>query len=125
MREYLARLLYRISVYIPLIVKARTISWREVISGYLKMSYSTDVLRYMEQELKILTEEQYMDIHNQVNYIINSNAPEWTNKFVTLLSDKTDRDETEIIELISDNFQFVETMLYSQLGRPENILISK
>ncbi|QTM65103.1 hypothetical protein D0436_06010 [Shewanella decolorationis] len=122
---FVARLLYRISVYIPLIVKARTISWREVISGYLKMSYSTDVLRYMEQELKILTEEQYMDIHNQVNYIINSNAPEWTNKFVTLLSDKTDRDETEIIELISDNFQFVETMLYSQLGRPENILISK
>lgn len=122
---FVARLLYRISVYIPLIVKARTISWREVISGYLRMSYSTDVLRYMAQELKILTQEQYMDIHNQANHIINSNVPEWTNKFVTLLSDKTDRDEKEIIELISDNFQFVETMLYSQLGRPENILISK
>ena len=97
----------------------------EVVSGYLKMSYSTDVLRYMAQELKILTDEQYMDVHNQANHIINSNVPEWTNKFLTLLSDKTDKDETEIIELISDNFQFVETMLYSQLGRPENILISK
>jgi hypothetical protein len=122
---FVARLLYRIAVFIPIIVKERTISWREVISGYLKMSYSTDVLIYMAQNLKILTKEQYTDIHNQANLIINSNAPDWTDKFVTLISEKTGRDEAEIVELISDNFQFVDTMLYSQLGRPENILISE
>ncbi|ABM04808.1 hypothetical protein Ping_3111 [Psychromonas ingrahamii 37] len=121
--QFVARLLHRVAVFIPFIVKNRTITWREVISGFLKMSYSTDVLSYMAEDMKMLTKEQYRDIHNQANYIINSNAPEWTSKFISLISEKIGKDESEVKELIADNFQFVETMLYSQLGRPENIII--
>lgn len=120
---FVARLLFRISEFIPMIVKTRAISWREIISGFLKMSYSTDVLQYMASELKILTKEQYRVIHNEVNYFINSNTPNWTRKFISLISEKTGRDESEIVELINENLQFVDTMLYSQLGRPENIVI--
>jgi hypothetical protein len=121
--QFVARLLYRIAAFIPLIVKNRTITWREVISGFLKMSYSTDVLIYMAKDMKILTKEQYTNIHNQTNIIINSNAPEWTNKFVNLISDEIGKSESEVKELIAEKFQFVDTMLYSQLGRPENIMI--
>lgn len=120
---FISRLLFRVSKFIPIIIKERAISWREVISGFLKMSYSTDVLHYMASELKILSTRQYVDIHNEANYLINSNTPNWTKEFISLISKKTDRDESEILGLINENFQFVNTMLYSQLGRPENIVI--
>lgn len=120
---FVARLLFRVSKFIPIIIKERTISWREVISGFLKMSYSTDVLHYMSSELKILSAEQYIYIHNKANYLINSNTPNWTKEFISLISKKIDKDESEIFDLIIENCQFVNTMLYSQLGRPENIVI--
>ncbi|WP_027251967.1 CHAT domain-containing protein [Photobacterium halotolerans] len=120
---FVARLLFRISVFIPIIIKSRTITWREVIAGFLRMSYSTDVLQYMAGELNVLTKQQYIDIHNETNYIINSGEKNWTKKFIATISEKTGKDESEIIGLINENCQFVDTMLYSQLGRPENIVI--
>lgn len=122
---FISRLLYRISEFIPIIISSRPISWREVISGFFKMSYSTDVLRYMMTELKILNAKQYKEVHNDANYIINAEHPNWTEKFLSLISDKTGIEKDEIRKIIKDNFHFVDTMLYSQLGRPENIIISE
>lgn len=120
---FVARLLFRISVFIPIIIKKRAISWREIISGFLRMCYTTDVLQYMDSELNVLTKDQYVNIHNRANHIINSNTQDWTGKFISLISEQTGRDESEIVGLINENCQFVDTMLYSQLGRPENIVI--
>lgn len=120
---FVARLLFRISEFIPLVIKSRTISWREVITGFLRMSYSTDVLQYMASESKLLTRQQYIEIHNEINYIINSGQDNWTQKFVSIISNKIGKDESEILDLINEKCQFVDTMLYSQLGRPENIMI--
>ncbi len=75
---FVARLLFRISEFIPIVIKSRSISWREVITGFFKMSYSTDVLQYMVSESKMLTKQQYIEIHNEVNYIINSGQDDWT-----------------------------------------------
>ncbi|EGR2435238.1 CHAT domain-containing protein [Vibrio cholerae] len=120
---FVARLLFRISEFIPIVIKLRAISWREVITGFFKMSYSTDVLQYMVSESKLLTKQQYIEIHNEVNYIINSGQDDWTKKFISLISDKIGKDESEIFDLINEECRFVDTMLYSQLGRPENIII--
>ncbi len=120
---FVARLLYRISDFVPLIIKDRPFTWREIVSGFLKMSYSTDILRGMRYDLQIITDKQYNDIHIKSNCIINSYQPNWTSEFVRAIEQETSMDIEKIKRIIQDNFQFTETMLYSQLGRPENISI--
>lgn len=121
--QFVARLLFRLSFFVPLIIKQRPFTWREIVSGFLKMSYSTDVLTGLRDDLKLITLEQYMDIHNKANHIINLYEPNWTDEFLKLIESETSIDINQMKKIIQDNFQFVETMLYSQLGRPENITI--
>lgn len=121
---FVARVLYRISEFVPIVLKQRAISWRDIISGFLKMSYSTDVLRGLHTELGLISEEQYLKMHNTANYFINSYQPDWTDKLIKLIAHETSLSFDEIREMIKQNFQFVETMLFSQLGRPENIIVT-
>lgn len=87
------------------------------------MSYSTDILRGLRYDLKLITDKQYYDIHCNSNYMINSYCPNWTEEFLNIIECETSIDKEEMKKIIQDNFQFTETMLYSQLGRPENIAI--
>ncbi|WP_429140098.1 CHAT domain-containing protein [Aeromonas veronii] len=122
--QFVARLLHRIANFIPILIKKREVSWREVISGFFRMSYVTDVLSRMRDELCILTPQQYEDIHFKTNCIINSGTKNWEYCFVNEIAIELGKNEKEIFDIINDEFSFVETMLYSQLGRPENIIIS-
>lgn len=122
---FVARLLYRVSAFVPLIIKARPITWREVVSGFLKMSYATDVLMGMRFELGLLSEKQYYDIHQEANMIINSYAPDWLTRFFEVIVAETEFSLEDVNMIIAENFSFVSTMLFSQLGRPENIIIQQ
>ena len=121
--QFVTRLLLRIAGFIPLLTKKRPITWRETVSGFLKMSYSTDILRGFCYDLKLLAEEKYQEVHTKSNAIINSGNHEWIDNFIALLAKETGLNSLEIRAHIQEKFQFVNTMLYSQLGRPENILI--
>lgn len=123
--QFVARLLYRISKFVPILIEHGLVSWREVITGLLRMSYVTDVLMGMRDRFKLIDNEQYTDIHVKANLLINSSMENWQDKFVDIIKDYSELDEEKIKSEICENFQFVETMLYSQLGRPENIFISK
>jgi hypothetical protein len=123
--QFVARLLYRISKFVPMLIEHGIVSWREVIAGLLRMSYVTDVLMGMRDTLKLINEEQYTDIHVKANCLINSSTKNWQDEFIVVIEELSGLDEEKIRSTIFENFQFVETMLYSQLGRPENIFISK
>lgn len=118
-----ARLLYRVEAFLPLIAGHRSCTWREIVSGFLRMSYTTDVLRDLTETRKFLTEEQYHTIHMQANMDINSGEPAWLEGMQQRVMEATGKSDIEIKALWSKNFQFVETMLFTQLGRPENIII--
>lgn len=120
---FVARLLFRLSVFVPLIIKERPVTWREIVSGFLKMSYSTDILMGLHNDLKLITDNQYKEIGKKANHIINSYTPNWTEEFLEVIKDEASIDPDTMKKIIEDNFQFVDTMLYSQLGRPENIAI--
>ncbi len=120
---FVARLLYRVSEFVPLVAKQRPISWREVVSGFFRMSYATDVLKGMRDDLKIITNEQYREIHFKANIVINSGVEEWFDEWVASFDEVCSFDKEKVVEILNQNFQFVETMLFSQLGRPENIII--
>ncbi|MCY1458891.1 hypothetical protein D9M71_763130 [compost metagenome] len=88
------------------------------------MSYTRDVLTYLRDEKQLLTQEQYAEIHVKTNILINATEDkEWFEKFKTLISEQLNIDKPTTNDLFKTNFQFVETMLMVQLGRPENIVI--
>jgi len=117
------RILLRISEYIPVVTKYRNISWREVISGFFKMSYATDILMGFLYKLNIVSVGQYKDARLKLNIEINSGNELWYDELIKILEIYCSLNNQQVKSIIKNNFQFVETMLYTQLGRPENIII--
>jgi hypothetical protein len=119
-----ARLLFRVEVFLPLVAKHRSCTWREIVSGFFRMSYTTDVLHDLAHTRKLITEEQFHAIHMQANTDINSGEPLWLEGIQQNVMEATGKNEIEIKTLWAQHFKFVETMLFTQLGRPENIIIT-
>ncbi|WCX38135.1 CHAT domain-containing protein [Pseudomonas aeruginosa] len=122
---FVTRLLERIAVYLPIVLKRREYTWREIITGLLRMSYVRDVMEGLRDRLGLVTQEQYESIHIQANMLINTHEDKlWFEKFRALIAEAARLDQDEIDKLWEEHFQFVESMLYVQLGRPENIVIT-
>lgn len=119
----IARLILRISLFLPIASKNRFITWRTIISGFFRMSYTTDILQDLVSKGE-LHPSHYQDVHLKLNTVINSSrsGKEWSEKFPEILSDYIGKSKLETLELISDRYFFTETMLYNQLGRPENLV---
>lgn len=121
---FVARLLYRLAGLVPIIIsEKRVVSWREIVTGFLKMSYATDILVGFKENEKNISKDEYLRIHFKTNFIINSNESNWINKFYEIISEEANIDKKTIKNIINKNYQYVDTMLYTQLGRPENIII--
>lgn len=121
---FIGRLIYRISGYLNALkeVGVKSISWRQFIAGFLRMSFCTDFLCILRDEHKLLNERQYKEIHVECNYIINSNSPNWYDKALEAINNNTGLD-INMVDGFIQNIGLTETMYYSQLGRPENIVI--
>ncbi|AUA83975.1 hypothetical protein AW893_09515 [Pseudomonas aeruginosa] len=79
----------------------------------------------LRDRLGLVTQEQYESIHIQANMLINTHEDKlWFEKFRALIAEAARLDQDEIDKLWEEHFQFVESMLYVQLGRPENIVIT-
>lgn len=118
-----ARLLYRISAFLPMITKHRPVTWREIVSTFFRMSYVTDVLRDLHKVLKAIDEAQFHKLHCDVNIAINSHAHDWLERLQQGVVDASGMTKGEVHKIWSERYCFVETMLFGQLGRPENIAI--
>lgn len=122
---FVTRLLERIAVYLPIVLKKRPYTWREIVTGLLRMSYVRDVLESLRDEYKLLSQEQYEKLHVQANISINKHEDEnWFDKFKSSTCKIIGYDQAQGKKLWDTDFQFVDTMLFVQLGRPENIVIS-
>jgi hypothetical protein len=122
---FVIRLLERIAMYLPIALKKRPYTWREIVTGLLRMSYVRDVLEGLRDEHQLLTQEQYEKLHMQANISINMHEDEkWFEKFKASVCQVIGYDQAQGKIMWDANFQFVDTMLFVQLGRPENIVIS-
>lgn len=121
---FFARILFRISMFLKSIKSMgfKTVTWRTLISTFMRMSYITDVLTYLVKT-EIITKEQYYLIHLESNFIINSLAPSWHQKIFDIIAMKTGKSSTSLMETIKKEYPLVETMFYTQIGRPELINI--
>lgn len=122
---FVYRLLTRIAIYLPFALKSRSYTWREFISGLFKESYIKDVLKYLRYQKGLLTATQTEKIQNKTNLLINIyETNDWFDSFRQILAKELGVDDSSIDQLFLENFQFVDTMLMVQLGRPENIVIN-
>ncbi|MFN7156660.1 MAG: CHAT domain-containing protein [Acidovorax sp.] len=117
------RLIYRIDAFLPLLAQHRPVTWRELVSGFFRMSYVTDVLRDLYEVRGLLDESQYRAIHLEANQAINGYKEDWIEQLQKSVMEATNKTQAEVLDLWESSFQFVETMLFTQLGRPENIII--
>jgi len=122
---FIARIFYRISAFLPIITTENSITWREFMSGFFRMSYITDLLRGFEISEKIINSEQYNEIHFNANMFINSNQKDWLEKTINSVAAHAKIPASAVRDLIDRKYQFVESMLYSHIGRPENLIIYK
>ncbi|MFZ6638538.1 CHAT domain-containing protein [Undibacterium sp. TC4M20W] len=121
---FIARILYRIDAFLPSIASHgfKTVSWRTVITGMLRMSYITDVLDHFYTE-KLFNREQWMKIHLEANNGINSLSSDWYEAAIGHVSQITGITIERLFEKITNENPLMETMRYCQLGMPEHIKI--
>ncbi|WP_431481924.1 CHAT domain-containing protein [Pseudomonas thivervalensis] len=123
---FVTRLLERIALYLPVVLKVRPYTWREIVTRLLRMSYVCDVLDSLMGEHKLLTQAQCDSIRLEVGVSIDVEEDEmWFEKFKASICNVIGYDDEQIKNMWDLNFQFVDTMLFVQLGRPENIVISE
>lgn len=120
----IARILYRIDTYLPMLGNTLTkeITWRMCISHFLKMSFTTDLLRSLLSQKRI-NQDAYETIHINANMLINSYQKNWFELFCENLHSVSGIKKAELIKQISEKCHTFETIYYTQLGRPENIII--
>jgi hypothetical protein len=77
---------------------------------------------FFRDELRWITPEEYTELHIQCNYLINMNHPNWYDESLKLISEVATK-SIEMVDMTIQDIGLTETMYYSQLGRPENIVI--
>ena len=117
------RLLYRIAGFLPMITKHRPVTWREIVGTFLRMSYVTDVLQDLLWVRKAINETQFRKLHFEANTAINAGVQDWLESLQQGVIDAAGMAEGDVRKIWAARYQFVETMLFVQLGRPENIVI--
>jgi hypothetical protein len=120
---FVCRLLHRVSEYIPVAAKHRPITWRKVVSDFFKLSYVTDILYDLHFRLKLITTDSLQKIQFESHKIIESNVDQWELLFFAEIIKNSSIKKEQWNELLIKYYQYVETMLYTQLGRPEQIAI--
>lgn len=122
---FISRIIYRIDAFLPAIKKLgyEAITWRSLIASFMRMSYATDALRYFHKTCELITLEQYLEIHMNANSRINSMRTDWYDELLQETALASGSSAETLLEMIKDNTPLMETMLYSQQGRPELINI--
>lgn len=121
---FIGRLIYRISGYLNALSELNVglISWRQFFSGLLRISFCTEFLIMLRDGKKLFDNAKYEKIHTDCSMIINTHLNGWYDMVLSVIHNETGVDINEVDEMIQ-NIGLTETMFYSQLGRPETIMI--
>jgi len=121
----IGRLILRIQEFLPAVLKHRsTLSWREVVSGLMRMSYVTEVMDILEREGKVrLLRKDRDSVQMTANVSINQRQQTWHEKFVSAYAAKAGMTVDQVREYIDKWAGLPEAITYLQLGAPENVIL--
>lgn len=120
-----ARMLFRLEAFIPAALKIRPfITWREVASGMLRMSYAYEVLRSLADLARVpLAEAEIRRIQLEANVAINARRADWHEVLKRAIADATEISLDEVAQKTSQWAGLADSLKYVQLGSPENVII--
>lgn len=123
---FIARILYRMEAFLPAIkaLGFNAVSWRSFISGFMRMSYVTDIVNFLHQDKKLLNETQAVKIKIDANNVINLGDVSWFDKVSDMIESCLSVEQGWLFKTIFEEIPLTETMYYCQLGRPEDLVIS-
>lgn len=121
---FVCKLLNQISVYLPKVIKSKAVSWREFISIFFKASYVHDILHSLHK-LNIITDNELDILNQKTSSVFDSSQTDWYLNFFETIIENSKLSEFELNQLLDTKLQFVESMLYTQLGRPDRIFVEK
>jgi hypothetical protein len=121
---FAARLLYRVSEFIPAAVNmfGRSITWLEVVSGMLRRQALTDILHHFEAE-KLLPGDWSIESTTELQMLVDVSSPDpFTN--VQAQMAKWGLSDDDLKREIHSALANSSTISYLHLGRPETIIIN-
>ncbi len=120
---FIARLMHRIAEYVPAAIRAfkRSITWIDVVSGMLRMLLATEVIVALVGKPDT---EEFKELQGAANNEINSRNSDWFNKLIDRVANFRKVDRATAERLVQDVVARSDAIRYTQLGNPENILIS-
>jgi hypothetical protein len=120
--RFVARLLLRIRDFLPWIVELRpAIRWSEVVSGFMRMSYLTDLLSRIDDSLDL--DEWLLDqVHMRGNSIANILGHDWRRFTDDILAAALGA-TPEAIHRARSESPFLPTMRFVHLGVPEKLVV--
>ena len=120
------RFIFRLSDFLPYVTQ--TMPWSQVVSGMLRMTYTTDVLHAMKSRFS-LTKEEYEKLHRTVqtaaNVDINRSATDWLENALKAIAGVLKRDEAAIQKTWRETCYFTESLRYVHLGQPEHLFVAR
>jgi hypothetical protein len=116
----MARFLFRFTNFLPFI--RSTMPWTEVVTGMMRMSYVTDVLRSLEKQYSF-SEEVYRAIHTAANIAINEFRADWFEQVIESVAKTMSVPETQVREKWLQTCYFTDTLHYVHLGQPEHLFV--
>jgi hypothetical protein len=119
------RMSLRLAQFVPDALKYRTLlTWREVVSGMLRMSHCTEVLRRLTSHARLsLSEDEFHNVLLMANVAINSRKAHWFDAFLEELATCSGRTLGSLKEDVERWAGMTEAMKHIQLGAPESIII--
>ncbi len=122
---FIGRMCLRLSEFIPAALKTRPLlTWREVISGMLRMSHYTEIIHKLIKHTNLtLCEEDRKAVSLKANIAINSRNNDWFEIFLDSLSATTGKTIDTLKEDVNKWAGLTEAIKHTQLGSPENIII--
>lgn len=122
---FIGRLMLRISEFIPIALKVRNIlTWREVISGMIRMAYTSEVRRILTTQAGLSLRSGGDDrVQLVANVAINERLTNWFELFVAAMATESDTPESQVRSDVLRWASLTDALKYVQLGCPENLVI--
>jgi hypothetical protein len=118
---FVGRLLLRLAALVPVIAGSGQ-RWSDVISGLLRMSYVTDLIRVFESET-VISADHHRKIQFEANTLINAESDEWFEETLAALALASGWSAEQVRSYWLENAYFTSAMRYVHLGSPERIVI--
>lgn len=121
-----ARMLLRLDGYIPAALKYRKhVTWREVVSGMLRMSYVIETMELLVKYGGIsLSRESMSSIQFDTTNYISARHPGWFDVLIDRIAEKSEYSKEHVKEKLDRWCSLTDAMKYVQLGSPERIIIT-